>query len=131
MHNPTATKDFPLETENALSALSYLTDVLAVPVPFPHEHGTHIVGVVARILPPSSMTRKLEDHVSECLRRLHVSINGLYLQFDCKVPFAVRIQLPGDTQIYSRGDVEGLFPYSKDPTFKPDMEFAVHRAWLN
>lgn len=106
-------------------------------LPFEHEYATHMAGLVVRIKPGSSIptgpsgSDRAKD-LSKTRYRLSISVYGCYLQLDSIIPVAVRVLGPSsDSKHLDRKDVEYLLPYGKDPSFRADIEYAVHRACLN
>ncbi|KAL4915248.1 hypothetical protein BDW62DRAFT_203848 [Aspergillus aurantiobrunneus] len=125
-------KDPLAQGKTALSRLSYIEDVTGAMIPFTNEYGTHIVGLVVRLKHESPSQSGTEKYIAKCLHRLSVSVYGLYMQLEGMFPIAVRVLGPDSEGAACDGvDVEEILPYSKDRTFRADIEYAVHRVWLN
>ncbi|KAL3475923.1 acetyl-CoA synthetase-like protein [Aspergillus californicus] len=129
------TKDPIILCEGGISRLSFVEQVTGAMIPFAHEYGTHIVGVVVRLKQDlTSHEDRDENALAKPLRRLSITAHGLYLQLDAMIPVAVRVLGPNNSEgsgVLKPEDVEGFFPYDKKPSFRAEIEYAVHRVCLN
>lgn len=120
--------------EQTLSALPYIQNSRVELLPWEHVRGSHMLGLIVAIRPPTlktalSSTEK-HEYMSDCLLRLETVLSLAFLQLDHALPLAACVRGEEDKAVWEKEQLRDVFPYHDDLGFRADYEIGLHRAWV-